>query len=204
MMGMPPQLSAATGMDAITHLIEAYASTNHNPVLDPMILAAISSAASALPVAVLKGENARAREAMANAALVGGIAISSKWLGACHSLAHQLSGFANVPHGLANAIMLPHVMAFNLPAAVERYADIGVALGASTTGTLRQRADAAIQLIHQLNRDIGLPATLRAAGVDAVLIPAMAKAALTLDLNWWTNPRSVDETTMARLYHEAL
>jgi alcohol dehydrogenase class IV len=112
MLTLPSFLTAATGMDALTHCVEAYVSTNDNPALDPMILYAIELVGRSLPVAVAQGANRAARHDMAQAAYIGGVAISSKWLGACHSLAHQLSGFANVQHGLANAIVLPHQMAY--------------------------------------------------------------------------------------------
>ncbi len=203
MMGLPAVLTAGTGMDALTHLIEAYTSTNDNPVLDAMILHGIELVARHLPEAVAKGSNRVAREAMAHAAMMGGIAISSKWLGACHSLAHQLSGFANVPHGLANAIMLPHVMRYNLPGTIEKYARVNAALGGSTSGTARQQAESAVACVEQLNRDVNLPARLRDVGVNDENILPMAKFAYTVDLNWWTNPRSVNEAVMEQLYRAA-
>ena len=203
MLGLPPFLTAATGMDALTHCIEAYVSTNDNPVLDAMILHGIELVGRHLPVAVAKGSDRVAREAMAQAAMIGGIAISSKWLGACHSLAHQLSGFANVQHGLANAIMLPHVMAFNMPGAVEKFARVSDVLGGSTSGTVRARAENAITLVQQLNRDVGLPTRLQDVGVTEAVIAPMAKFSYTVDLNWWTNPRNVSEAVMEMLYRSA-
>jgi alcohol dehydrogenase class IV len=200
MLTLPPFLTAATGMDALTHCIEAYVSTNDNPALDPMILYGIELVARSLPVAVAQGASRAARHDMAQAAYIGGVAISSKWLGACHSLAHQLSSFADVQHGLANAIMLPHQMAYSLPGAIERYARVGVALGVPRQGSLRQRAEGAIEAVRQLNRDVGLPERLRDAGVSEDVIPAMAKHAYTVDLNWWTNPRTLNERVMDELY----
>jgi alcohol dehydrogenase class IV len=203
MLGLPPFLTAATGMDALTHLIEACVSTNDAPALDAMILDGITLVGKYLPMAVSKGSNRAAREGMANAAMMGGIAISSKWLGACHSLAHQLSGFANVQHGLANAIMLPHVMRFNLPGALDKYARVNAALGGSTAGTMRQQAESAVRLVEQLNADVGLPVRLRDVGVSEDMIAPMAKFATTVDLNWWTNPRDVSEAVMTQLYRAA-
>lgn len=203
MLTLPPFLTAATGMDALTHCVEAYVSTNHNPALDPMILHGVELIARSLPVAVAQGANRRAREDMALAAMIGGVAISSKWLGACHSLAHQLSSFANVQHGLANALMLPHQMAYSLPGAIERYARIGEALGVPAQGSQRRRAEQAVEAVRQLTCDAGLPTRLRDAGVAEALIPAMAKAAYMVDLNWWTNPRAVDEAALEQLYRAA-
>jgi alcohol dehydrogenase len=203
MLTLPPFLTAATGMDALTHCIEAYVSTNDNPALDPMILFGIELVARSLPVAVAQSGNRAARHDMAQAAYVGGVAISSKWLGACHSLAHQLSSFADVQHGLANAIMLPHQMAYSLTGAIERYARVGRALGAPPVGSLRHQAEGAIEAVRRLSRDVGLPERLRDAGVREDVIPAMARHAYTVDLNWWTNPRAVSEQVMEELYRAA-
>jgi alcohol dehydrogenase len=203
MLTLPPFLTAATGMDALTHCIEAYVSTNDNPALDPMILYGIELIGRSLPIAVAQGANRAARYDMAQAAYIGGVAISSKWLGACHSLAHQLSGFANVQHGLANAIMLPHQMAYSLSGAIERYARIGQALGAPTDGSPRQRAERAVEAVQQLMQDVGLPTRLRDVGATEELIAPMAKLAYTVDLNWWTNPRGVNVQVMEQLYWAA-
>jgi alcohol dehydrogenase len=203
MLSLPAALTASTGMDALTHLIEAFVSTNHNPLLDAMILDAIGLVARHLPAAVARGDNRAARDGMAQAAMAGGIAISSKWLGACHSVAHQLSGFANVPHGLANAIMLPHVMRYNLAGAIERFAAIDAALGGAASGDMRARAEAAVTRVERLNRDIGIPTRLRDAGVTRDVIPDMARMAYAVDLNWWTNPRTVNESVMTQLYEAA-
>jgi alcohol dehydrogenase class IV len=203
MLSMPAGLSAATGMDALSHCVEAYVSTNDNPALDPMILYGIGLIARSLPIVVAKGDSRAARHDMAQAAMIGGIAISSKWLGACHSLAHQLSGFANVPHGLANALMLPHQMEYSLPGAIARYAEVGAALGVPPTGSLRQRAEAAIAAVRQLNADLGLPTRLRDVGVTEEMIAPMAHYAFAVDLNWWTNPRSVSEQAMEQMYRAA-
>ena len=204
MLGLQAFLTAATGMDALTHCIEAYVSTNDNPVLDPMILYGIQLVAQSLPIAVAQGKNMQARLDMAHAAYIGGIAISSKWLGACHSLAHQLSGFANVQHGLANAIMLPHQMVYSLPGAIEKYARVAEALGVPRDdGTVRQRAERGIDMVIQLNKDVGLPSKLSEVGVTEEMIPDMARFAYNVDLNWWTNPCSVDEKAMAKLYRDA-
>jgi alcohol dehydrogenase len=203
MLTLPPFLTAATGMDALTHCIEAYVSTNDNRALDPMILHGISLIAHSLPIAFAHGANHAARHDMALAAMIGGVAISSKWLGACHSLAHQLSSFANVQHGLANAIMLPHQMEYSLSNAIERYARVAEALGVPHEGALRDRAERGIAAVQQLSHDLGLPARLRDVGVAEDMIPAMAHHAYHVDLNWWTNPRPVHEAAMEQMYRSA-
>jgi alcohol dehydrogenase class IV len=203
MLTLPPFLTAATGMDALTHCIEAYVSTNDNPALDPMILHGIELIGRSLRVAVAQEKNREARHDMALAAMIGGIGISSKWLGACHSLAHQLSGFADVQHGVANAIMLSHQMAYSMVGALERYARVGEALGVPVEGSVRQRAERAVEAVQELNGDVGLPTRLRDVGVTEEMIKGMAYNAYKIDLNWWTNPRAVSETVMEQLYREA-
>lgn len=200
---LPPFLTAATGMDTLTHLIEAYVSTIENPALDPMILYGIELVGRSLRVAAAQGSNRAARYEMSLAALIGGIAVSSRWLGACHSLAHQLSGFADVHHGLANAIMLPHQMEYSLPGALERYARIGEALGAAGGGTVRQRAERAPEAVRELCADLGLPLRLRDVGVTEEMIKPMARNAYHHDSNWKTNPRLINEAGLEQLYRNA-
>lgn len=198
---LPPFLTATTGMDTLCHLIEAYVSTRHNPILDPMILHGITLVGGSLRTAVARGDNQQARYDMMQGSFIGGVAISSKWVGAAHSLAHPLSGLAGVPHGLACAIMLPHQMAYSLVGALARYADVAAALGVRHRGT-REQALAGVTAVAELLQDIALPTRLRDVGVSADLIPALAKAAIT-DLNWHTNPRTINEEAMAQLYHQA-
>jgi len=204
--GMPAWLTAATGVDALSHLIEAYVSTRRHPLLDPLIRHGIALIGRHLRTAVWQGHKLEARQAMMEAALLGGIAITANWLGACHSLAHQLSSFADVHHGVAIALMLPHQMAFSLPAARERYAEIGEVLDppGRPAATLRERAAYAVAAVRNLIADIGLPTHLGAVGVSADLIPAMAASAYQNDLNWTTNPRPVTQADLTRLYEQAL
>lgn len=203
---LPAWLTAATGIDALSHLIEAYVSTRRHPLLDPLIRHGVALIGRHLRSAVLRGDDLPARQAMMEAALLGGIAITANWLGACHSLAHQLSSFADVHHGVAIALMLPHQMAFSLPAALERYAEIGEALAPSQppAPTLRGRAEHAVTAVRELIADIGLPTHLGAVGVGPDLIPAMAASAYENDLNWTTNPRRVTQADLRRLYEQAL
>ncbi len=205
-LNLPPGLTAATGLDALSHCIEAYVSTNNNPALDPLILHAIERIGRSLRVAVAQGQNRQARTDMMEAAMIGGIAISSNWLGACHSLAHQLSSFADVPHGVAIALTLPVQMAYSLSGSPERYARIGAALDAShplQEGSLTQRAQRAVDAVRELIADIGLPGRLQDVGVSQDLIPAMARSAYKADTNWMTNPLRVDEAVLEDLYRQA-
>ncbi|MCB0034233.1 MAG: iron-containing alcohol dehydrogenase, partial [Anaerolineales bacterium] len=194
--GLPPFLTAATGMDALSHLIEAYVSTNRNPILDSLILRGIRLISQHLRTAVAEPHHSEARMAMMEAAMLGGIAISSNWLGACHSLAHQLSTFADMHHGLACAIMLPPQMRFTSPhpQAIERYADIAHALDPDEVD-----AEVAADLVDELIADIGLPLRLSEAGVQEGLIGTMAEYAMK-DLNWTTNPRPTTAEDMEAMY----
>ncbi len=200
---LPPRLTAATGMDALTHLIEAYVSTNAAPIaLDPLILDGIGRIGRYLRLAVAQPGHRQAREEMMLASMLGGIAISSRWLGACHSLAHQLSGIANVHHGLACALMLPAQMQFSLPGALARYAQVAQALDpAAARGTLREEAERAVTAVRQLMMDIDLPLRLRDVGVTEDMLPVLADNAI-IDLNWTTNPRAITRDQMEMLYRE--
>ena len=203
-LGLPPGLSAATGMDALTHLIEAFVSTKEAPALDALILDAIGLVGRNLRRAVAEGGDRQARAAMMQAALMGGVAISSRWLGACHALAHPLSALANVPHGVANAIMLPHQMSFSLSASLERYAAIGDAL--DPAGAAAQspggRAEHAVVAVRALLVDCGLPMRLRDVAVTEQMLAPLGAAAIQ-DLNWMTNPRPVDQGALENLYRLA-
>jgi 1,3-propanediol dehydrogenase/alcohol dehydrogenase len=197
-------------MDALSHCIEAYVSTNQNPALDPMILYGIKLIGGSLRLAVAQPENRSARRDMALASMIAGVGISSKWLGACHSVAHQLSSFAEVQHGVAIALMLPYQMAFSLPGALERYGEVVVALEGLDGWQLtnaglgrRERAERAVTAVRQLIEDVGLPSRLRDAGVTKEMIPQMARNAYQLDGNWPTNPRLVDESDLESLYQQA-
>ena len=200
---LPPHLTAATGMDALTHLIEAYMSTNSAPIaLDALILDGIGRIGRFLRIAVAQPAHQQAREEVMLASMLGGIAISSRWLGACHALAHQLSGIANVHHGLACAMMLPAQMAFSLPGAQARYAQIAQALAPiSTPGSVREEATRAVTAVRDLMLDINLPLHLRDVGVTEAMIPQLADNAI-LDLNWTTNPRAVNRDQLEELYRQ--
>lgn len=201
-MTMPPGLTAATGMDALSHLIESYVSTNTLPAaLDPMILWGIELIGRSLPVAVHQPDNREARYEVMQAAMIGGVAISSRWLGACHSLAHQLSTFAGLHHGLACSLMLPSQMAFSVSAAPERYGRIAAALNSRHDGP-DPGAEGAARAVEKLAMECGLPVRLREVGVTEEQILDMVPAAYR-DLNWTTNPRPVTPDDLEQMYRAA-
>ncbi|SDC78648.1 MULTISPECIES: iron-containing alcohol dehydrogenase [unclassified Candidatus Frackibacter] len=161
MMKKPPALTAATGMDALTHAVEAYVSTEATPVTDSAALMAIELIAKNLRNAVANGDNFEARDNMAYAEFLAGMAFNNASLGYVHAMAHQLGGYYDLPHGVCNAILLPHVERFNLIANPQRLADIAEAMGENIDGlSVREAADKALDAIVTLSEDIGIPQSL--------------------------------------------
>ena len=162
MMGMPKSLTAATGMDALTHAIEAYVSIAATPITDACALKAMTMIAQNLPVAVENGSDAAAREAMAYAQFLAGMAFNNASLGYVHAMAHQLGGFYDLPHGVCNAVLLPHVQAFNSSVAAGRLRDCAQAMGVQVDGMSDDEgAKACIAAIRTLARRVNIPAGLR-------------------------------------------
>lgn len=204
MMKKPPALTAATGMDALTHAVEAYVSTIATPITDSAALMAIKLIAKNLRTAVANGDNFEARDAMAYAQFLAGMAFNNASLGYVHSMAHQLGGLYNLPHGVCNAILLPHVERFNLIACPERFVDIAVALGENVEGlSVRDAADKALSAIEKLSSDIGIPSGLTALGVKEEDFPLMAENAKK-DACQFTNPRTATLDEVIQIFKNAL
>ncbi|MGQ9610307.1 MAG: iron-containing alcohol dehydrogenase family protein [bacterium] len=202
-LSMPPYLTASTGMDALSHCVEGYVVKRFNPFAEAFAIQGIKLIAKYLRTAVINGLDIEARAYMSIASTMGALAFN-KGLGVAHSLSHQLSTVADVPHGIANAIMLTHAMEFNLDYAIEKYADIALAMGIDIHGkTISESARSAISAIHQLTLDIGLPNRLRDVGVKEKTIPIMAKMAME-DHCHLLNPRPCTEDDMSYLYRKAL
>ena len=200
---LPPHLTAATGMDAMTHNLEAYLAIGYHPMCDAIGLKGVELVHKHLPTAVRDGKNLEARTGMMAAAIMGAVAFQ-KGLGTVHSLAHPLSTVAGMHHGLTNAILLPHVMRFNLPVVRERLADLAAALGVDTHGlTSEAAAEAAIAAIERLNAGIGIPPRLSDAGVREEMIPVMVPLAME-DGCRLLNPRPTSRQDMEALYRAAL
>lgn len=202
-LGLPPHITAATGMDAMTHNLEAYLSVGYHPMCDAIALRGVAMVNCHLPTAVRDGKNLEARTEMMAAAMMGAVAFQ-KGLGTVHSLAHPLSTVAGLHHGLTNAILLPHVMRFNLPVVRDRLADLAGALGADVRGLgPDEAANAAILAIEKLNEAIGIPRHLSECGVKPEMIPLMVPKALE-DGCHLQNPRPTTAADMAMLYRQAL
>jgi alcohol dehydrogenase len=189
-------------MDALCHSVEAYVSRRYNPLASAIALAGIKLVADNLRRAVKDGADIEARKNMAMASTMGALAFS-KGLGAVHSLAHQLSTEADMPHGMANAIMLPYVMEFNLEVAGQKYGDIAQAMGVNTASmSAMEAARSAAESVRQLSQDTSIPNRLRDAGVKEESIPVMAAKAMA-DHCHPLNPRDCTEESMAALYKAA-
>ena len=162
MKNMPAGLTAATGMDALTHAVEAYVSTAANPITDACALKAVTIIADNLATAVKDGKNMVARDQMAYAQLLAGMAFNNASLGYVHAMAHQLGGFYDLPHGVCNAVLLPHVQRFNSQAAAGRLKDIAAAMRIDVQGMSDDEgAKACIAAIEALAREVGIPAGLK-------------------------------------------
>lgn len=204
MLAKPASLTAATGMDALTHAIEAYVSTAATPITDAMALKAISLIQQYLPTAVKNGENIKAREQMAYAQFMAGMAFNNASLGYVHAMAHQLGGFYDLPHGVCNAVLLPHVQRFNLSVAAERLADVATAMGVDTNGlTVEQAANAAIDAISTLSGAVSIPKGLSDLNVNASDIPLLAAHALN-DACGLTNPIQATQAEIEAIFNNAM
>ncbi|HBV96992.1 MAG TPA: hypothetical protein DEF36_08095, partial [Desulfotomaculum sp.] len=204
MAGMPPALTAATGMDALTHAVEAYVSIAATPVTDSAALMAIKLISENLRNAVANGGNMEARDKMAYAEFLAGMAFNNASLGYVHAMAHQLGGFYNLPHGVCNAILLPHVCQFNLIACPGRFAGIAAAMGENTGGlSVRDAADVAIAAIRRLSADVGIPTGLKGLGVKDKDLYIMAENAMK-DACGATNPRTATMADIIDIYRGAM
>lgn len=204
MLAKPAALTAATGMDALTHAVEAYVSTAATPITDACALKAVAMIGSNLRRAVADGNDVEAREAMAYAQFLAGMAFNNASLGYVHAMAHQLGGFYNLPHGVCNAVLLPHVEAFNAEVAAARLADVAQALGVAEAGAgAPANAEHCLAEIRRLSADIGIPAGLRELGVKAEDIPTLASNALK-DACGLTNPRRAAQADIEGIFRNAL
>lgn len=202
MVNMPASLTAATGMDALTHSIEAFVANSRCPFTDGIALESIRLIGQNLIRAVENGKDMEARTNMCWAQYMGGLAFSNAGLGMVHAMAHQLGGFYDTPHGVANAILLPYVMRFNLPNAADRYAEIAKVFGFNTADmTQEQAAMAAILYIEELKKVIKIPRL-----ADTAFNPDDAKAlALNAlqDTGMPENPRQPSVEEVIEVFYQA-
>jgi alcohol dehydrogenase len=204
MVGKPPALTAATGMDALTHAVEAYVSIAATPITDACAIKAIELIAEYLRPAVANGANLDARDKMAYAEFLAGMAFNNASLGYVHAMAHQLGGFYNLPHGVCNAILLPAVCEFNVIAAAKRLGDVAVALGETIDGLAPVDAAAkGIAAIRKLSKAIGIPAGLKELGVKESDLATMAENAKK-DACQLTIPRTATLQQVVEIFKAAM
>src|SRR5471032_1495548 len=204
MVGMPKGLTAATGMDALTHAVEAYVSTAATPITDACALKAVELISANLRNAVTDGSDMAARENMAYAQFLAGMAFNNASLGFVHAMAHQLGGFYDLPHGVCNAILLPHVESFNASVCPARLNDVAKAMGLDTQHLdHEQGAAVAIAAIRKLSSDVGIPSGLAELGVKADDIPTLAANAMK-DACGFTNPRPAEQAQIEEIFHAAM
>jgi len=201
---MPREVTAGTGMDAMTHAAEALMSTNAMPPADALAFHAISLIAKSLPRAVEQGDDLEARGMMLVASAEAGQAFQNAYVGVVHALAHALGGLFGVPHGLANGMLLWIGMEYNAQAAPERVAMIGRAMGIPAANNDQEDAAAAAQAVRELAAKIGIPARLSEAGVDPSRLSEAAALALS-DAALYTNPvKPKDAGELMELYQRLL
>lgn len=200
---VPPHITAYTGIDALTHAIEAYTSKSAFTLTDALAKEAITLIGENLRTAVYQGNNLEARKKMLEGSLLAGLAFSNAKLGLCHVLCNPLGGHFNVPHGLANAVLLPYVTKFNVPSRLEKYANIARFLGENVEGlSTHEAANKAVTAILALNRDISIPSTLKDVGVEEGFLTRMVEDCYMNPLVN-INPRKASKDDLLQIYQNA-
>ncbi len=202
-LSMPQPLTAATGMDALTHAIECYVNTVHNPIAKTLALEATRLIGRSLRAAYANGKDLGARTEMLLASTMAAMAFTRTRLGNVHAMSHPLGAHFDVPHGVANAILLPYVMAWNLIACYETYPQVTQALGQRVEAmSPREAAESAVDAVRRLSRDVGIPEQLRDVGVTREGIPRMAEDAMKSG-NILVNPRATTFNDIVGLFETA-
>jgi alcohol dehydrogenase class IV len=200
---VPPAVTAATGLDALTHCIEAYANKFAHPIVDTYALEGIKLISANLVRTVRDGGDVNARAALSLGSLYGGLCLGPVNTAAVHALAYPLGGRFRIAHGVSNALLLPHVLRFNFSAAPERYATVAVALGVQRNGSSLTTAEHGVEFLTQLSRDCGVPQKLSELKIPRDAIPAMARAAMQVTRLLKNNLRPLTEADAAGVYEAA-
>lgn len=198
---VPAKVTADTGMDALTHCIEAYTNKFAHPAIDVYALQGIRLIAANLERAVKNGQDVEAREALALGSLYGGLCLGPVNTAAVHALSYPLGGEYHIPHGLSNAILLPSVMKFNMPANVRRHAEVAIALGVTPGANDEETAQRGVNFIDRLADAVGIPKTLTELNIPQTAVDTMAKAAMQVQRLLKNNPREVTEQDARDIYN---
>jgi len=200
---VPPSITAATGMDALTHCLEAYTNKFAQPFIDMYAYEGMRLIAANIVTAVNDGTNVEAREKVAMGSLLGGFCLGPVNTAGVHALSYPLGSMYHLPHGLSNALLLPYVMEYNIVSAAERYADVAVALGCKREEDAWTTAKAGVARIKELNAACGIPASLKEVGVKEETIPQMAMEAMKIQRLLKNNPREINEQAAAAILKSA-
>ena len=210
---VPAKVTADTGMDALTHCIEAYTNKFAHPSVDIYALQGIRLIAANLERAVTLARDYKpadlsdnpayveAREALAFGSLYGGLCLGPVNTAAVHALSYPLGGEFHIPHGLSNAILLPSVMKFNMPANIKRHAEVAIALGCQPGKNDEETAQRGVDFIYRLAEAVGIPKKLTDLGIPQTAVPGMAKAAMQVQRLLKNNPREVTEQDALEIYN---
>jgi len=202
---LPPHVTAATGIDALTHALEAYTSIQANPISEIYSSRAIALIGKNIRTAYADGRNIEARSNMLLASLLGGKALAIAGVGLVHAMAYPLGGMFGIPHGLANAVLLPFVTSYNLIGNLDKHARLAEMLGQDISGlSSREAAEITVEELHLLNQDLGIPASLKDLSIPAEKFPEMAEIALTVARPVENNPRQPSRKDIIAIYEEAM
>jgi alcohol dehydrogenase len=200
---VPPSITAATGLDALTHCIEAYTNKYSQPFIDMYAYEGIRLIAGYIEVAVKDGSNIEAREKVAMGSLLGGFCLGPVNTAGVHALSYPLGSMFHLAHGLSNALLLPYVMEFNIPAATKKYAEVAIALGCSRQDTEEATAYEGVKKIKALIKSCGVTTSLSKVGVSESSIPQMAANAIMIQRLLKNNPRLIEEKEAIEIYKAA-
>ncbi|MBN2397025.1 MAG: iron-containing alcohol dehydrogenase [Deltaproteobacteria bacterium] len=201
---VPPQVTATTGIDALCHAIESYTSIAASPMSEMVSLEAIDLISSNLRTCVHNGADLEARGAMLLGSLYAGLGLANAGVTAVHSLSYPLGGMFGIPHGLANTILLPAVMNFNLPGALEKFAVVAEAMGVPTDGlSLNEAAGLAVGAVEDLIDDCGIYESLETLGIAEADFPRLTDAAMTVARPLANNPRKLTAQDAIEIYNDA-
>jgi alcohol dehydrogenase class IV len=203
-LGLPPYVTAYTGMDALTHAIESYTSLQAHFMSEPISLRAIELISDNLRGAVFNGKDIHFRENMMMGSYLAGLGLAMSGVGACHSLAYPLGSLFDIPHGVANACMLPYVLEYNYPGNIDKFCRMAIAMDQDVEGiSPRDIAALVADVVYDLEDDIGIPLTLDELKIPEDAIPELAKAAIKVERPLMNNPRPMTLEIIEEIYRQA-
>nr|WP_318539134.1 iron-containing alcohol dehydrogenase [Terribacillus saccharophilus] len=203
-LSVPAKVTAATGMDALVHAVESYTAIKAGELTDGIALQAIKLISRSLRTAVYDGSNLRAREDMAMGSLLAGISLGNAGVGAVHALAYPLGGKFKVPHGVANSLLLPYVMKYNVISNLTKFKEVALAMGENVEHlSLRDAAEQAVHALAKLSEDVGIPASLKEVGVEESDLTNLAEEASKIDRLLSNNPRKLTRDDIESIYRDA-